>query len=271
MAIRIGLSGWSYKSWAGEFYPPALPQTEWLHFIAGVFPTVEVNRTFYSLLRPDTYRNWREQVPPEFKFSVKGSRYITHLRRLREVDVPLANFFASGILELGHHLDTVLWQFPANSNVSSEALTAFLSILPRSTSEAADLARGHDDRVPHYELDSGDQSPIRHAIELRSPDEVHPDVLDAARARNVAITMSHASQWPLFDEETADFAYLRLHGPGKLYHSGYSPEQLEEWSSKLQKMNSERDVLVYFDNDGFAHAPRDAAALIDLIPETLIR
>jgi uncharacterized protein YecE (DUF72 family) len=263
MAIRVGLSGWSYRDWAGSFYPDDLQRGEWLRFVAGIFSTVEVNRTFYSLLRPDTYRRWREQVPTDFMFSLKGSRYITHLKRLRDVDKPMANFFASGVLELGPQLETILWQLPARSNVTSDALVSFLSKLPTSTHDAAAMAKEHDQRVPDFEPSSLIPSPIRHALELRHPDSLDEEVRDAARAHNVAIAMSHASTWPLFDETTADFAYIRLHGPGELYHSGYPPEQLDEWASRIEQIDTQRDVLVYFDNDGNAHAPRDAMALIE--------
>jgi uncharacterized protein YecE (DUF72 family) len=267
MAIRIGLSGWSYKDWAGHFYPPGLPQREWLGFVAEKFSTVEVNRTFYSLLRPETFQHWRQQVPPGFRFSVKGSRYITHLKRLRGVATPLANFFAAGLLELGPHLDTVLWQFPASNNVDPDDLIGFLSTLPKTTDQAVSLAKNHDERVHSFETPSMAPRPLRHAIELRHPDSLHGGIVDAARVHNVAIVMSHASSWPLFDEETADFAYVRLHGPDALYQSGYSPKQLDEWASRVHALTSERDVFVYFDNDGKGHAPRDALALMDRVPE----
>ena len=265
--IHIGLSGWSYKEWAGTFYPGDLEQTEWLSFVAGIFSTVEINRTFYSLVRPDTFRRWREQVPTEFRFSLKGSRYITHLKRLRDVDAPLANFFASGVLELGPQLESILWQLPARSNVTSDALVSFLSRLPASTREAAKIAEHHDERVSAFRPSPLAPSPIRHALELRDPNGLDEEVLDAARANNVAIAMSHSSTWPLLDVATADFAYVRLHGPDELYHSGYSPEQLDEWASRIAEMSAERDVLVYFDNDGAAHAPHDALALIERLPE----
>lgn len=263
MAIHVGLSGWGYKDWAGGFYPPGLQQSQWLEFVAGRFSTVEVNRTFYSLLRPDTFRHWRSQVSNDFRFSVKGSRYITHMKRLREIATPLANFFASGVLELGHHLEIVLWQFPANSNVTSEDLIGFLAALPKTTDQAASLAKNHDERVPFFEEPALMPSPIRHAIELRHPDSLDVAVVDEARGHNVAIVMSHASRWPLFDEVTADFAYIRLHGPEALYQSGYSSEQLDEWASRIERLGSERDVFVYFDNDGYGHAPYDALALVD--------
>jgi uncharacterized protein YecE (DUF72 family) len=263
MAICVGLSGWSYKEWAGRFYPSGLEQSEWLGFVAERFPTVEVNRTFYSLLRPDTFRKWRGQVPKDFKFAVKGSRYITHMKRLREVAKPLANFFASGVLELGHHLETVLWQFPANDAVNSDDLIKFMSDLPKTTDQAANLAERHDERVSFYEEPPRVRNPIRHAIELRHPDSLDVQIVSAARAHNVAIVKSHASNWPLFEEETADFAYFRLHGPEGLYHSGYSPEQLEEWSSRIERLTPGQDVFVYFDNDGNGHAPNDALALLN--------
>ncbi|HEX6301165.1 MAG TPA: DUF72 domain-containing protein [Acidimicrobiia bacterium] len=263
MSIRVGLSGWSYNDWTGRFYPPGLHSSEWLAFVASIFPTVEVNRTFYSLLQPDTYRQWLKEVPSDFVFSVKGSRYITHMKRLRDVETPLANFFASGVLELGGHLDTLLWQLPANQKVSSSVLADFLSMLPTSSDQAARIARHHDQRVTRFEKPAGATSPIRHAVELRHPESLDSDLLHAARTHNVAIAISHASNWPLFDERTADFAYIRLHGPGKLYASAYSSQELDGWCSRITRMGIEQDVLVYFDNDSGAHAPHDAMALMD--------
>lgn len=261
--IYVGLSGWSYRDWQGSFYPPDLPSGSRLPFVAERFRTVEVNRSFYSLLRPDTYRQWRRQVPADFKFSVKGSRYITHLKRLRDVDTALANFLASGVLELGDRLGAILWQLPANSSTTVEELAHFISELPRSTEEAVGLARGHDDRVAPFQAPRNEPSPIRHALEIRDLEHLDADVVQAAEEHNVAIVVSDASEWPTFEVETADFAYLRLHGPGRLYSSGYTADQLSEWRATVEAHDSQgRDVFVYFDNDSGAHAPRDAASLM---------
>jgi uncharacterized protein YecE (DUF72 family) len=261
MAIHIGLSGWSYREWARTFYPSGLPPSEWLSFVAREFSTVEVNRSFYSLLKPETYRSWADQSPAGFRFSVKGSRFITHMKRLRDVEAPLANFYASGVLELGDRLAAFLWQLPAKWSADPGVTAKFLSMLPRTTGEAAHLAKRHDHRVGTFEAPSHGSRTLRHALELRHPEALTPAIIESAEANNVAVVMSDASPWPLYDASTADFRYLRMHGPEALYSSGYSAEELEGWASRLRRWEGEGDVFVYFDNDSGAHAPRDARAL----------
>lgn len=265
VAIRIGLSGWSYDPWAGDYYPPDLPRSDWLAFAARDFSTVEVNRSFYSLLAASTYRNWRDTVPPGFLFAVKGSRYITHMKQLREVEVPLANFFASGILDLGEKLHVCLWQLPDNRRIPPERITSFLARLPASLEDAVHMAAGHDQRVSGFEPSRLLSGSIRHAIEVRRIDALDDEVLATARARNIAVVLSHSSRWPLIEEETADFSYIRLHGPGKLYDSRYDEAALDEWADRVSELARRGDVLVYFDNDGHAHAPHDALSLIKRI------
>lgn len=120
--VRIGISGWTYEPWRGVFFPEKLPQNRELEFAANTFPTIEINGTFYSLQRPSSYQAWAERTPENFVFSVKASRYITHVRRLKEIETPLANFFASGILKLGPKLGPILWQFPPNFRYSPELM-----------------------------------------------------------------------------------------------------------------------------------------------------
>lgn len=263
MTIRIGLSGWSYQDWVGPFYPEDLPSRKWLSYVAHRFTTVEINRSFYSLVRPEIYRGWRTQVPNDFTFSVKGSRYITHMKRLRNIETPLANFLASGVLELGDRLGPLLWQLPRTRRVDPAALVDFLEMLPPSTQAAAAIASGHDHRVGDFCPPEFPSRPVRHALELRHPDSLPSAVIEAARAHNIAIVLSQASQWPLFEETTADFTYIRLHGPRALYTSAYSEAELDDWARRIECRAAHQDVLVYFDNDSGAHAPRDAAGLMD--------
>ena len=227
------------------------------------FSSVEVNRSFYSLLAPSTYRNWKRQVPADFRFSVKGSRYITHMKSLREVETALANFFASGILELKGKLDTCLWQLPDSRRIAPELIAEFLSQLPASLAEAAELATTHDERLPDFVPPSLPSAQLRHAIELRRLDAVDELVLATARSRNIAVAISNSSRWPLINQRTANFSYLRLHGPSKLYDSEYGEAALEGWAHRISELAEHGDVLVYFDNDGHAHAPRDAFSLIE--------
>ena len=265
MSIRIGLSGWSYDTWSGSYYPSDLPRERWLEYVSRDFSTVEINRSFYSLLRPDIYETWRSIVPNDFRFAVKGSRYITHMKSLRDVDIPLANFFASGVLELGDKLDTCLWQLPHQRKIAPELVASFVGKLPRTLSEAGELARAHDQRVTEFQPSDLSPAPLRHAIELRRLDVLDATVMTALRSHNAAIALSHSSRWPLIQETTADFSYIRLHGPHQLYDSEYGAKALEAWSERVSDLAAFGDVLVYFDNDGHAYAPNDARSLARLV------
>ena len=145
--VRIGVSGWQYPPWRGVFYPRKLPRKKELHYCGQVFASVEINGSFYSLQRPTSYQRWRDETPDDFVFAVKGSRYITHMLKLRNAEVALANFFASGLLALGPKLGPILWQFPPNFTFRPEVLESFFKQLPRTMQQAADVATGHDRRL----------------------------------------------------------------------------------------------------------------------------
>ncbi len=265
--VRTGTSGWRYASWRGDFYPRGLAQRRELEYIGSQFSTVELNGSFYSLQRPSSYQRWREAVPEGFVFAVKGSRYITHMLRLRDVEAALANFFASGVLALGETLGPVLWQLPERQEFEPEILDEFLSMLPRTTDEALSLARQHDERLEGRAwLEIDHDRPIRYALEPRA--KSFRDASDLLRRHDVAMVCADtAGRFPRFDDMTADFAYLRLHGAQELYHSGYTSDELDDWArladriSRGQHGEPPRDVYVYFDNDARGHAPHDALAL----------
>lgn len=265
--IRVGLSGWSYRHWRGRFYPDGLPPGRQLSHVAERFAGVEVNRSFYSFLRPHVYASWREDVDDRFVFAVKGSRYITHQRKLLEARIPLANFFASGVLELGTNLGPVLWQLPQAWNTPIERLEEFLSLLPRTEEAALALALEHDERVPAVSLPAtGTPASIRHAVELRNPAVWSDACLEVLARHDAAAVSSQAAPWPMLDADTASFSYARLHGPDRLYDSSYSPEQLAAWARWCRRRADDgREVFVYFDNDGGARAPTDALALQNLL------
>jgi uncharacterized protein YecE (DUF72 family) len=265
--IRVGLSGWSYRHWQGSFYPDDLPATDRLAYVARRFRTVEVNRSFYSFVRPHVYASWRDEVDDRFVFAVKGSRYITHQCKLHDVRIPLANFFASGILELGEMLGPVLWQFPQAWKTPLDRLDEFLGMLPRTGEAALELARHHDERVPAVSLPSlGSPSGIRHAVELRNPAVTSDAYFELLARHDVAAVASQAGAWPTFDVDTASFSYARLHGPARLYDSSYPPDALAGWEHwSRRRTGGGRDVFVYFDNDGGARAPTDALALQTLL------
>jgi uncharacterized protein YecE (DUF72 family) len=272
----VGVSGWRYARWRGDFYPPGLPQRRELEYIGQEFPTVELNGSFYSLQRPESYRRWRESTPPEFVFAVKGSRYISHMLRLVDAEQALANFFASGLLALGSQLGPILWQLPERQLFDPDVLEDFLRALPRTTGEAQHLAGRHDDRLRGRAfVDVESDRPIRYALEPRSDTFADERSLRLLERYGVALTVADtAGRWPRFDALTTDLVYVRLHGAEVLYHSGYTDEQLRDWAGRIAEWTAPdgagrpgRDVYVYFDNDAQGRAPHDARALARLIAE----
>jgi uncharacterized protein YecE (DUF72 family) len=263
--IRVGISGWAYPRWRGDFYPRGLPQRRELEYVGERLSSVEINGSFYSLQRPTSYAAWRAQTPDDFVFAVKGGRFITHMKKLRDVDTPLANFFASGVLALGPKLGPVLWQLPANLPFDAERVEEFLGRLPRTTGEAAAIAGKHDAKVPEDRaLTTAEaEQPIRHALEFRSPTWCTPAAYDLLRRHGVACVVADtAGTFPQVVEDTADFRYVRLHGDRELYTSGYSPAALDEWAERCRDWAATGDVYVYFDNDALGFAPHDAVGLL---------
>ncbi|OQO92736.1 hypothetical protein B1813_11320 [Saccharomonospora piscinae] len=246
------------------FYPPGLPHRRELEYLSRRVNSVEINGSFYSLQRPERYRRWRDATPPGFRFAVKGGRYITHLKQLRGVETALANFFASGVLALGDTLGPVLWQLPARLPYDADRLTTFCSLLPRTTGEAAALARRHDDKLTfEAHTTSETDRPLRHALEVRHPSFADGRATALLRRHGVALVVADtAGTWPYLDDVTTDFVYVRLHGDVELYASGYSDEALARWAATITRWREAgHDVFVYFDNDVHAKAPGDAMTL----------
>jgi uncharacterized protein YecE (DUF72 family) len=281
--IRIGISGWRYAPWRGVFYPAGLPQRRELEFASRMLPTIEINGSFYSLQRPEFYAEWHDATPEDFVFAVKGPKFITHLRRLKEVETPLANFFASGVFELRAKLGPVLWQFAPQMPFLPERFEAFFEQLPRDTAAAAALAARHDHRVAgRASLAIDAKRPLRHAVEVRHPSFVDPAFVALLRRQRIALVVADtAGKWPLLEDLTADFVYVRLHGDKELYASGYGDAALDRWAARFEAWGrgaqvsdarlaatraapkrSHRDVYCYFDNDVKVHAPYDAARLM---------
>lgn len=280
--IRIGISGWNYKGWRGVFYPKNLAQRRELEFAARQFNSIEINGSFYSLQRPESYRRWRTETPDNFLFSVKGPRFITHMKKLREVRAPVANFFASGVLALEEKLGPILWQFPPNFGWNAERFEKFFQLLPKSTGQAAKLGRRHDDKLKTRAwLKTERDRPLRYCVEIRHASFLVPDFFTLLRKWNIAFVFADtAGKWPYVEDLTADFVYCRLHGDTQLYASGYSTRALDWWAARLKfwrrgqqpkdaklvrtqhrGVQSERDIFVYFDNDAKVHAPFDAQEL----------
>lgn len=277
--VRIGISGWRYAGWRGVFYPKGLAQRRELEFASRTFDTVEINGTFYSLQKPKSFAMWGRETPDDFVFSLKGSRYITHMLKLREVKVPLANYFASGMLGLGEKLGPVLWQFPPQMRFERERFESFFRLLPRSTRAAASLARRHATRLDDEDgISVKLDAPLRHCVEIRNESFVVPEFVSLLRAHDIGLVVADTVEWPLLMDVTSDFVYCRLHGSEQLYASGYGDDALDVWAERVVKWARgeqaegrrasvetadvrARDVYVYFDNDAKVRAPFDAQGL----------
>jgi uncharacterized protein YecE (DUF72 family) len=282
--IRIGISGWRYTPWRGVFYPDDLPQRLELHYASRALPTIEINGSFYSLQHPASYRRWHDDTPEDFMFAVKGPRFITHMKKLRDVQTPLANFLASGVFHLRRKLGPILWQFPPNFRYDPTRLREFFSLLPRDTETALKLARRRDARMKgRSKLSIDERRPLRHAIEIRHDSFCDPSFIDLLREHNIALVIAETAQrYPMMHDITADFVYMRLHGDKTLYQSGYSDRALEKWARRIRAWHrggeprdaekisrhkpptsKPRDVYCYFDNtDVKLRAPVDARALM---------
>ena len=241
--VRTGVSGWTYAGWRGDFYPRGLPQRLELEHLAERVGCVEVNGSFYSLQRPSSWRSWAARTPPGFVVAVKGSRFVTHMKRLRDVDEALATFFASGPLLLGDRLGPFLWQLPQRTAFEPDVLRDFLGRLPRTVAEAAATARHETGRVrarfgedPWRRAAPGTADrPLRHALEVRHESFRSAEFFALCREHDVAVVVSDgAGRWPVLDEVTSDHVYVRLHGGEELYTSGYGPQELDRWAERVR-------------------------------------
>lgn len=287
--VRIGISGWRYAPWRGVFYLKDLRQKDELSFASAAFPSIEINGTFYSLQTPDSFAQWRDATPPGFVFSVKGPRYISHIRRLKEVEAPLANFLASGVLRLGRKLGPILWQFPPNFKFDPARIEAFFKLLPHDSDTATEIARHHEARTAGQSwLETMPKHRLRHAMEIRHDSFVTPEFVELLRRYDVAMVCADTVEWPRLMDVTSDFIYYRLHGSEVLYASGYDGKSLDQWATRIAawatgsepadaekaspatpRNRPARDVFVYFDNDMKVRAPRDARALIGRLKKCL--
>jgi uncharacterized protein YecE (DUF72 family) len=267
--IRVGVSGWRYARWRGDFYPRDLVQRRELEYVASRMNAVELNGSFYSLLRPAMYQRMVAETPEDFRVAVKGSRFITHMKRLVDIESALANFFASGVLALGERLGPVLWQLPPDLPLDVERLGGFLDLLPRTTTAAAALARRHDERLSGERVFTRPvrRARIRHALEVRHASFASAEAAALLREAGVALVVSDSPRrWPYLEEQTSDLMYARLHGHTDLYASGYSARSLDAWAAKARGWCDQGlDVHVYFDNDARGRAPYDAMALLERV------
>ncbi|QBE66878.1 DUF72 domain-containing protein [Pseudoduganella lutea] len=281
--LRIGISGWRYEPWRKVFYPHDLAQARELDFASRMLPTIEINGSFYSLQRPKSYQQWYDATPDGFMFANKGNRFITHMRRLRDPVPSLCNVFASGVLALRDKLGPFLWQLPPNFQFDPDVLETFFAALPHDTAAALDMARRHEPRMEgraFLEIDR--KRRLRHALEIRHESFNDPAFIALLRKYKVALVVADtAGKWPDYEDVTADFMYLRLHGEKELYAGGYTDEALDSWARRIRAWSTggqpddarlispvapprraSRDIFCYFDNDIKVHAPFDARRLL---------
>lgn len=273
----IGISGWRYKPWRGVFYPKGLVQKNELAFVAERLDSVEINGSFYALQTPASFRRWATEVPDGFVFAVKGGRYLTHILRLKNIETALPNFLASGILALGPTLGPLLWQLPPTLAFDAGLVRSFLQALPRTTTAAVEVARGHDERLDGRSwLQTDADRPLRHAVEVRHPSFECEEFVDLMRENDVAIVVADsAGHFPQMFTVTSDIVYVRLHGAQELYVSGYPDDLLRTWADRIDGWltgagtpdGRPRDVYVYCDNDVKVRAPYDAIRLRELVAE----
>jgi len=240
---RIGCSGFLYDSWRGTFYPEELPHKKWLSFYVEKFNTLELNVTFYRLLKKEAFDRWYKETPQDFTFSLKGSRFITHVKKLKDVELPLSTFF-NVTAPLMEKLDVVLWQLPPTLKVNMKNLEDFIETLKKY--------------------------PVRHVFEFRHKSWLTNKVFNLLSASNIAVCMA---DWPEFIDElplTADFVYIRRHGEGGSYATSYTQEQLKRDAKRIKNyLKQGKDVYIYFNNDAFGYAPKNAMELQDILEASL--
>lgn len=236
----IGTSGWSYKHWAGRFYPVGIPQARWLEHYCHHFATVEINNSFYRLPSEKTFRKWRDNVPEDFVFAVKSSRYITHIKKLKD-PVESTKLFLTRAKFLGDKLGPILFQLPPQLKVRLDRLEQILQSLPKD---------------------------LRYCFEFRHTSWFCKEVYDLLRHHNSALCIANSPAFPMVIQRTADFSYFRFHGSTILYGSRYSPEELKSWAKQIQRFLDEgADVYVYFDNDAEGYAIMNALELMSLFSQ----
>ena len=234
----IGTSGWHYEHWRGQFYPQALTKSGWLNFYAQNFATVELNNSFYRLPSEKAFTQWRDSVPENFRFAVKVSRFITHIKRLRNVEEPINNFL-SRARGLNHKLGPLLYQLPPNMPRRDEMLESFLKLLPRELS---------------------------HAFEFRHKSWFDQGIFDLLRHYGAGLCVFDMPDFTTPLVATSDFAYIRFHGSAGLYWSCYSDQELESWAQRISEIAKEvNSIYIYFNNDAQGFAVNNAHTLARML------
>jgi len=262
MTIRTGIAGWVFEPWRGSFYPDGLVQKKELAFASERLGSIEINATFRANQKPASFAKWAGEARDGFVFSIKGPQLVTHIKRLKNCEIELANFFASGPLALGQKLGPFIWQLPPNLAFDATVLETFASLLPRSTADYVALAGKADARLKSEPyLDAKNVGPMRHAIEVRHASFDVPEARQILAAHNVALVIADTPEQP-GRELTADFVYCRLQGPARPDASGYVAADIAAWAQQLSTWDKAgHDVFAYFVHEDKLHAPDNAIAL----------
>ena len=289
--IRLGISGWTYPDWKGTFYPKKLAAKSELEYASRCFNSIELNGTFYSLHKPETFQKWHDQTPENFVFSIKAPQFITHVLRLRDCEEPLSTFLASGLLCLKKKLGPILWQFPPYLTLKDNRFEEFAKLLPHDTIHAAEIAKNHSSRIEGRAFtESPGNFPVRHAFELRHPSFKNPNFIEMLKAHRIAVVFADSTKHsPYFEDLTSDFVYIRMHGENPTFKKGYSDSALKRmakrvttWikggqpkdadcASKGDPTPGPKDIFLYFNNDEKVNSPQDAQRmqkLLKLKPES---
>jgi len=235
--LFIGTSGWNYPHWRDVFYPKELSQSSWLQHYTKFFNCVELNVTFYRLVQMKTFQNWYERTPEHFYFVVKGSRFITHIKKIKGIGESL-KLFIDNAIELKGKLAAILWQFPPSFKKDLDRLESFLKLLKKTK--------------------------LRQAFEFRNENWFDKEVYALLKEYNACLCVAHSSRFPCVKEVTADFLYLRFHGGGSLYSSNYSDKELKEWAAFAKKFPN-KDIFAFFNNDAYGYAVKNALRFRELL------
>ncbi|MBU1871860.1 MAG: DUF72 domain-containing protein [Candidatus Omnitrophica bacterium] len=236
--VFVGTSGWNYSHWKKVFYPDGLPQREWLEYYLRFFSCVELNVTFYRLVKQATFKNWYGRTPKNFCFAVKGSRFITHIKRLKDTKEAL-DLFVKNATGLKEKLALILWQLPPGFKKDINRLTIFLNLLKKTK--------------------------LRHCFEFRNESWFNEEVYRLLEEYNFSLCIAHSARFPCEKVVTADYLYLRFHGGDSLYSSNYSDKELKAWAKFARQFKKEKDIFVFFNNDSQGFAVKNALRFKELL------
>lgn len=244
-SIRVGIGGWTFEPWRGVFYPEGLPQKKELEFASRALTSIEINGTYYSTFKPDSWRKWRDEPPDDFVFAVKASRFCTNRRVLADAKDSIDKFLDQGLTELGPKLGPINWQFMATKKFDPADFASFLKLLPETLGGLS----------------------LRHAVEVRSPTFATKDFVTMARDHNVAIVTAKDEDFPEIDERTADFTYARFMATSEDLAEGVSKAELAALARKAKDWAKDGAVFAYFISGAKVRNPAAAQALIKLVSE----